>query len=218
MHLSMPRRVAFVYVALQGDETAPHRRHGNPGMPYVRRYRMEIDLATMRDSAAVLPEGYLWLAWHPSLMQRHASAKFHSFHDEIDSRVFPCLGSLHGCHRLMQEISRQETFLPSATWLITQDADVRSGMLDCGTIQGLAHTAAIGAVQNVGVHPDHRGLGLGRALVLKALEGFRNAGLRRVYLEVTGDNSPAVELYRSVGFEHARTMYKVVEAEPATSF
>lgn len=187
-------------------------------MSYVRRYRMEIDLACTRESSAVLPDGYSWLAWHPSLLQRHASAKFHSFHEEIDSRVFPCLGSMHGCQRLMQEIARQETFLASATWLITQDSTTRRGMLDCGTIQGLAHTATIGAVQNVGVHPDHRGLGLGRALVLKSLEGFRNAGLRRVYLEVTGENTPAVELYRSVGFEHARTMYKVVEAEPAPSF
>ncbi|MGE3314430.1 MAG: GNAT family N-acetyltransferase, partial [Planctomycetaceae bacterium] len=124
----------------------------------------------------------------------------------------------NGCQRLMYEISRQDTFLASATWLITQDSDTGRGMLDCGTIQGLAHTANIGAVQNVGVHPEHRGLGLGRALVLKSLEGFRSAGLRRVYLEVTSDNTPAVELYRSVGFEQARTMYKVVEAEPATSF
>jgi ribosomal protein S18 acetylase RimI-like enzyme len=61
-------------------------------------------------------------------------------------------------------------------------------------------------------------LGLGRALVLKAIEGFRAAGLSRVYLEVTGHNAPAVELYRSVGFHVARTMYKVVEAETATSY
>lgn len=187
-------------------------------MTYVRRFRMEIDLANRHDAHATLPDGYQWLAWHPSLLQRHAAAKYHSFHDEIDSRVFPCLGSMHGCSKLMQEIARQDTFLPTATWLITQDGDVRRGMLDCGTIQGLAHTAAVGAVQNVGVHPEHRGLGLGRALVLKALEGFRKAGLRRVYLEVTGENTPAVELYRSLGFEHARTMYKVVEGEPVPAF
>ena len=30
--------------------------------------------------------------------------------------------------------------------------------------------------------------------------GFRAAGMRRVYLEVTADNAPAVELYRSLGF------------------
>jgi ribosomal protein S18 acetylase RimI-like enzyme len=32
-----------------------------------------------------------------------------------------------------------------------------------------------------------------------------------VYLEVTGDNVPAVELYRSIGFTLVRTMYKALE-------
>jgi len=179
---------------------------------------MEIDLAQLPAELPALPPGYLWLAWHPSLLQRHAAVKYHSFHDELDSRVFPCLGDYQGCQRLMQEIARQDTFLASATWLITQDAEIHRGLLDCGTIQGLAQSRDVGAVQNVGVHPDHRGLGLGRALVLKALHGFRDAGLRRVGLEVTGENTPAVELYRSVGFRHARTMYKVLEAEAAPTY
>jgi GNAT superfamily N-acetyltransferase len=187
-------------------------------MSYVRRFRMEIDLAEGRQKPPSLPEGYLWVAWHPSLLHRHAAVKYYSFHEEIDSRVFPCLGDFVSCRRLMKEIARHEGFLPMTTWLITQDPETRKGMLDCGTIQGLGRPGGIGAVQNVGVHPDHRGMGLGRSLVLKALEGFRASGLRRVYLEVTGDNTPAVELYRSVGFQLVRTMYKVVETEPAASY
>ena len=187
-------------------------------MSYVRRFRMEIGLAESPRAVPPLPEGYRWVPWDPSLLHRHAAAKYHSFHDEVDSRVFPCLGDFVGCRKLMQEITRHESFLAQTTWLITQDPETCRGMLDCGTIQGLGRSGGIGAVQNVGVHPDHRGQGLGRALVLKALEGFRAAGLSRVYLEVTGDNMPAVELYRSVGFQLARTMYKVLETEPAASF
>jgi len=179
---------------------------------------MEINVAATRLSEPQLPDGYRWLAWQPTLLSRHAAAKFHSFRDEIDSRVFPCLGDPSGCKRLMQEIVRQDTFLADATWLITCDSVGWNEQADCATIQGLAHSGYLGAVQNVGVLPQHRGLGLGRALVLKALHGFRSAGLQRVYLEVTGENVPAVELYRSIGFELMRTMYKALEPETVQNY
>lgn len=187
-------------------------------MTYIRRFRMEIDVAASRLAEPGLPDGYRWLAWHPALLSRHAAAKFYSFRDEIDSRVFPCLGDFSGCKRLMQEIVRQDTFLADATWLITNDSAGWNDQADCATIQGLAHSGYLGAVQNVGVLPQYRGLGLGRALVLKSLHGFRSAGLHRVYLEVTGENTPAVELYRSIGFELVRTMYKAIEPETVQNY
>jgi ribosomal protein S18 acetylase RimI-like enzyme len=104
--------------------------------------------------------------------------------------------------------------VPEATWLVTRRSLPDDFFADCGTIQGLAASSALGAIQNVGITPDARGLGLGRALVLKALHGFRAAGLRRVYLEVTAENSPAVELYRGVGFRIIRTMYKAGAGTP----
>jgi hypothetical protein len=118
----------------------------------------------------------------------------------------------------MQEITRQDSFLPEATWLITYDRASWNEIADCGTIQGLAHSGFLGAVQNVGVTPVHRGVGLGRALVLKSLHGFRNAGLERVFLEVTGENATAVELYASIGFTRVRTMYKAIEAEAVHNY
>jgi hypothetical protein len=179
---------------------------------------MEFDLARTHLSAPRLPDGYDWCPWEYALLERHVFVKYWSFHGEIDARVFPCLGDIAGCRRLMYEISRQKSFLPGSTWLIARQADSDGIPEDCGTIQGLAQSHQTGAVQNVGVVAEHRGLGLGRALVLKALQGFRDAGLQRVYLEVTGDNAPAVELYRSIGFRLARTMYKAVEIETAHSY
>ncbi len=178
---------------------------------------MEIDLESMTLPQPRLPDGYRWLPWQPSLLNRHAAVKYYSFRDEIDSRVFPCLGDYSGCKRLMQEIVRQENFLADTTWLITSDLCGFGELADCGTIQGLGRSGNLGAVQNVGVLPQHRGLGLGRALVLKALHGFRSAGLDRVYLEVTGENEPAVDLYRSIGFALVRTMYKAIEPETVQS-
>jgi ribosomal protein S18 acetylase RimI-like enzyme len=183
------------------------------GFTYFKRFRMEIDLKRTSLPEAELPERYSWIAWDPSLLERHASAKYASFRSEIDSKVFPCLGNYDGCRRLMQEISNRDSFLPGATWLISYMRPGNAAPVECGTIQGLAQPGGLGAVQNVGVAPDHRRLGLGRALVLKALAGFRDANLPRAYLEVTARNSPAVDLYRSLGFQLARTVYKVIEEE-----
>lgn len=183
------------------------------GIRYFRRYRMEFDLAQSPIGEAVLPEGYHWLPWHRRFLDRHSLVKFASFHAEIDSQVFPCLSNLSGCRKLMREICKQQSFLPQATWMITHRFDDWGENTDCATIQGLGKSAILGAVQNVGVIPEHRGLGLGRALVLKALAGFRSAGLKRVYLEVTAENKQAVALYQSLGFRLTRTLYKAVPPE-----
>lgn len=184
-------------------------------LQYFKRFRMEFDLEQWRAPAAALPEDYVWVAWQPVLIERHAQVKCESFRHEVDAQVFPCLGDFQGCARLMREIAHQPGFLPQATWLLRYRGDDHSRPMDCGTIQGLAHSELLGAVQNVGVVPEHRGMGLGRALILQALAGFRGARLRKVYLEVTATNYPAVELYRSVGFRLIRTMYRAVQLEEA---
>ncbi len=150
-------------------------------------------------------------------MDRHSLVKHASFCSEIDAQVFPCLGQLPGCRKLMRDICGQPSFLPEATWMITYRFDDWSAITDCATIQGLAKSPTLGAVQNVGVIPEHRGQGLGRALVLRALAGFRSTGLKRVYLEVTAENKQAVLLYQSIGFQHTRTLYKAVPVASVAS-
>ncbi|GAC1471447.1 MAG: GNAT family N-acetyltransferase [Isosphaeraceae bacterium] len=171
---------------------------------YYKRFRMEIDLDGSHAPQA-LPEPFRWVGWDESLVDRHAEVKYLSFKDEIDSAVFPCLGDRNGCQRLMREIRRKPGFLPVATWLITSPEGY------VGTVQGVMDHGPIGAIQNVGVVPAYRGLGLGRALIRQALKGFHEAGLRRAYLEVTAENSSAVLLYRGVGFRRAKTLYKAVD-------
>ena len=187
-------------------------------LEYYRRFRMELDFAKVHLPEPILPDRYHCIPWHALLLSRHALVKFESFRSEIDSRIFPCLGELGGCQRLMHEISSQNSFLPGTTWLITYDSEDGTEPVDCGTIQGAARSKTVGAVQNIGVIPEQRGYGLGRALLLKALDGFRSARMRRVYLEVTAENRPAVNLYRSIGFCLTRTMYKAVEVEEAHAY
>lgn len=180
------------------------------GLTYFKRYRMEIDLATRRPPAPPLAPGYRLFAWEPTLLGAHAETKYRSFRTEIDANVFPCLGDLHGCYRLMQEISQKDGFLPGATWLAGFD-DPEGHREYCGTIQGIEDRSGLGAVQNLGITPLHRSRGLGSVLMLHSLDGFRRAGLRRAFLEVTAQNESAIRLYRRLGFSKMRTVYKAVE-------
>ncbi len=183
---------------------------------YFKRFRMEADLA-VAGNAPALPAGYRLVPWNEAVVDVHARTKFRAFRDELDAIVFPCLGSLDGCRRLMREIRGKSGFLPAATWLIARGSTPES-IQWCGTIQGVVEKHGVGMIQNVGIVPGHRGLGLGRSLVERALAGFRMHGLRRAALEVTVDNARAMRLYRRLGFRRTRTVYKVVEAatpEPA---
>ena len=181
------------------------------GLTYFKRYRMELSLTGRFFSSPELPDGYRLLPWHDDLLAAHADVKYHSFCFEIDANVFPCLGEREGCHRLMREIVRRENFLPRATWLLQYAAKDVGEAEYCGTIQGVQDGNAVGAVQNIGVTRGHRGRGLGTVLLYNALVGFREDGIKRVYLEVTARNTGAVRLYHRLGFRCVKTVYKAVE-------
>ena len=186
------------------------------GLTYFKRFRMEIDLTGRDWFAPQLPSGYQLHCWDHDLLEHHAFAKYMSFRSELDANVFPCLGEFDGCFRLMTEIQNKEGFLPGATWLLSYQSEIDrlSDFTEpeyCGTVQGICDRHGIGAIQNLGVVPGHRGLGLGRALMIQALRGFQSAELHRAFLEVTSQNEGAVQLYEDIGFRRVRTVYKAVE-------
>ena len=181
------------------------------GKQEFHRFRMQIDLHSIALDEPELPPGYRWQPWLPAQLERHALAKWKCFRSEIDSLVFPCLGNLTGCRKLMSEITRQKFFIPESTWLVVYQPEPQWPSEDCGTIQGVRRNRKLGAIQNVGITPHHRGIGLGRALVMKSLIGFKQAKLRHVCLDVTARNHSAISLYRAVGFRIVKTMIKTVD-------
>ena len=181
------------------------------GVTYFKRYRMEIDLGNIGFRPRPLPNGYELVPWDRRLVGAHAEAKFRSFCFEIDANVFPCLGDRDGCLRLMNEITCRDTFMGQATWLLKYAEDGRVDADICGTIQGIRDRSGVGAVQNLGVIPDHRGRGLGTSLLYQSLVGFQAVGLPRAFLEVTAQNVGALRLYQRLGFRIVKTVYKAAE-------
>ncbi|MEM7456027.1 MAG: GNAT family N-acetyltransferase [Planctomycetota bacterium] len=172
---------------------------------------MQYDLREGVIAERPLGPGYELVPWAESALAAHARAKYLSFKSELDANVFPCLADADGCLRLMREISARRGFVPEATWLITY-TDPDSGAVEsCGTIQGIREHTDVGSIQNLGVSPDHRGNGLGSAILARSLRGFESVGIKFVTLEVTSQNYGALRLYERLGFRTLRTVFKSID-------
>lgn len=180
-------------------------------LTYFKRFRMEALLDEGTAFETVLPAGYRFASWDPELLEDHAWTKHHAFCDEIDANLFSCFGTMAGCRRLMRDIASRYNFIPEATWLVLYESEDGRESEPCGTIQGVDGGMGCGSIQNVGVTPPHRGLGIGAAMVRQAMHGFYKQGLHRASLEVTADNLGAVRLYHRLGFRSVKTVYKSAE-------
>ncbi|QDT06516.1 putative acetyltransferase [Rubripirellula lacrimiformis] len=160
--------------------------------------------------STTVPAGYSMVPFSSGLVREHATAKYQSFRQELDVNVFPCLGRRDGCMRLMREIASREGFVAGATWLCRFRDPPTGHLLPVGTVQGL-EIDGWGAIQNLGIDTLHRGRGLGTILLARAAQGFREAGLTRMHLEVTTENTAAIRLYERMGFKRAQVVYKAAD-------
>ncbi|MHA1594964.1 MAG: ribosomal protein S18-alanine N-acetyltransferase [Candidatus Baldrarchaeia archaeon] len=74
-----------------------------------------------------------------------------------------------------------------------------------GYVAGLIK-GSVGHIVSIAVHPNFRGLGIGRKLLLSILEKFSELRLSRALLEVAVDNDIAIYLYKSSGFRVSRRL------------
>ncbi len=96
---------------------------------YFKRYKMEVDLAALAPPPDLAD--FHFAPWSEAVAGAHAEVLYDSFHQEIDSVIFPSLSSPHGCLTLMNVVSRRMNFVPAATWLAVGPAG------PCGAIQGM---------------------------------------------------------------------------------
>jgi len=72
----------------------------------------------------------------------------------------------------------------------------------------------IGWIPNLAVDPDHQGHGLGRALLLHALDHFRRSGMEVAKIETLDQNPVGQALYPSLGFnEVARQIHYAMRVD-----
>jgi mycothiol synthase len=123
--------------------------------------------------------------------------------------------------------ARHYRFVPATVELIRQFAAAPDFLTD-GLALAYRNSRCVGFCRNervgkdaeigtLGVVPEEQGLGLGRALLRWGVAWFGARGDGRVTLRVDGENESALGLYRSEGFEVARTrdLWVRVQAFPA---
>ncbi|MBQ1097936.1 GNAT family N-acetyltransferase [Streptomyces sp. b94] len=87
------------------------------------------------------------------------------------------------------------------------DPDARTFVAhgDAGDLAGFVAVSYSGwnrrlTIEDIEVAPEHRGRGVGRALMGLATEFARERGAGHLWLEVTNVNAPAIHAYRRMGF------------------
>lgn len=81
----------------------------------------------------------------------------------------------------------------SRCWVADVDGRIAAMMVGWMIIDEL-HVATIAA------HPDYRGQGIGKKVLVHALLAARKEGVIRAFLEVRQTNEAALNMYRSLGF------------------
>ena len=64
----------------------------------------------------------------------------------------------------------------------------------------------IAGIYGLGVLSENRGNGFGRAILLKAIEKLKDAKAKEIMLQVAAENSTALGLYKSCGFQETSVM------------
>lgn len=110
---------------------------------------------------------------------------------EIESRSF-------GVDSYRDEFFRQ-LCLDNREYLLV----ARAGERLLGYVMAENNGAAVEII-SLAVHPDYRGLGLGKKLMQRLLARLRRMGTSRALLMVRADNPVAQNLYRRLGFRRVR--------------
>lgn len=78
-----------------------------------------------------------------------------------------------------------------------------------GEIIGKVHlqlVSGVGVIYGLGVLPQYRGKGYGRALLMEGIQKLKQTGARKITLQVVVDNASALHLYQSSGFVETSVM------------
>lgn len=97
------------------------------------------------------------------------------------------------------------------TFIVGEEDGKAVGYIMCRIETGLSGFGLRGLVKkghivSVAVLSDYRRQGIGQALVTRALENMKVYKAKQCFLEVRMTNNSAIDLYKKLGFETARTV------------
>jgi ribosomal-protein-alanine N-acetyltransferase len=98
-----------------------------------------------------------------------------------------------------------------ATFLVAEIEGELIGYIMCRIETGVPSFKLLGITKkghviSIAVFPSHHHKGIGYTLILEAIQAMANYKAKECYLEVRESNLPAINLYKKLGFEVARTI------------
>lgn len=139
-----------------------------------------------------------------------------AFGDTLDAHERRALRSMRLPRLLLPWFSLVDSLSPPGEGMMPGFVWVEGGrVVGTASIRRLHSLASGWLLNNVAVHPDHRGRGHGRALVQASIDYALVHGARWITLQVRSDNPIAQGLYTSLGFRKTATL---IRFRLATSF
>ncbi|HZP18526.1 MAG TPA: N-acetyltransferase [Terriglobales bacterium] len=167
------------------------------------RLFMALPLAAMQKEVTLIAADVEIRRWTEQDYQPTASVITAAYRDHVDSQINDQYRTLSGSLRFLNNIVRFPgcgTFDPESSF-VAVDRRTHSlvGVILCSRVR-----YDTGHVTQVCVLPECRSLGLGKALLAATVRNLTQRKFASLTLTVTEANSPAVELYRRLGFETKR--------------
>ena len=157
-----------------------------------------------------LPDGFQMTPWDGERQEAIAALILEAYRGTVDSDLYPDMTSTDGLRDFFREslADKREPFNPEASRLIETTGNGLAGQILCAR-----GSDQLGWVLEITVRPEYQRRGLGRSLLIHALNTFAAQGLTGAKLWVTLDN-PARQLYESVGFERYLPMWVYTATRP----
>ena len=149
-------------------------------------------------AVAPLPDGLTARDWEPDLDERARAAHNDAFRDHWASEPV-------GMERWRHLGADGPGFVAGLSSLaVTRSGEV-AGYVLCSAPPGMQREQRTAWIGTVGVRRDHRGRGVGTALLTRSIAAMRTDGFERVGLDVDADNpTGAVRVYERLGFSETR--------------
>jgi len=167
------------------------------------RLFMTLPLAQARISDKPLTPEIEIRRWTEQDYQHSASVITSAYRSHVDSEINDQYRTLSGSLRFLNNIIRFPgcgTFDPESSFVaLNRKSRALVGIILCSRVR-----YDTGHVTQVCVLPEYRGYGLGKALIAASVKNLTQRKFCGLSLTVTEANSPAVELYKRLGFETRR--------------
>lgn len=112
---------------------------------------------------------------------------------ELEKFVFRTSDGILSQRAFRYHIQRQKNLL-----LVAKTAEPRSQLVAYILVFLHKHSARI---YSLAVSPKYQNCGIGSTLLKNSIEEIKKKGIRKISLELRGDNTSALKLYKSLGFK-----------------